>query len=60
MTNSSDDWIDYARALEEAVAYLSARPNGADQARSRWGLWAALRPSDDLRYPVPELDPAKR
>jgi hypothetical protein len=58
MTDSSGRPVDYARALADASAYLAARPNEAPG--SRWGVWASLRPSDDLRYPVPELDPTQR
>ncbi|MFC3694695.1 hypothetical protein [Chenggangzhangella methanolivorans] len=61
MTDASGAAIDYAKAIAEASAYLATRSGGGHEAaRSRWGLWASLRPSEDLRYPVPELDPTRR
>lgn len=62
MTNSSDPvGVDYARAVAEAAAFLARRDDGREPASlGRWARWAALPPSADLRYPMPELDPARR
>jgi hypothetical protein len=62
MTDASDPGaVDYARAIEEACAYLARRDDAAgSRAAGRWGVWAALPSDGDLRYPMPALDPTQR
>lgn len=64
MTDAFDPvTVDYARAIEEATAFLARPATPCEGATTGgWIVWALSQAPAELkpRYPMAELDPARR